>query len=89
MAFSASALTGSLAKKWSIGPFKIEIQKFSAASGDTSGTVTAKALSSVDLALVCGSLVLSSDTTYSSNVATLAFADPVATVKGLVILLGR
>jgi hypothetical protein len=88
MAFAASALTGVLSKKWSIGPVKIEIQSCTCASGDTSGTVAAKTLSSVFACLVISGLKLTSVPSISGTTATLAFADPVATVAGHVILIG-
>lgn len=57
-------------------------------SGDVSATVTAKALSVIDYCIVVGAN-LTSYPTYSGNTATLAFADPAATVKAVVILLGK
>lgn len=99
MAFSASALSGSLARAWSIGPVKIEIQSFVAATSDTSGTVTAKCLSSVDQVLVMsdGTLCQTAAPSISGLTATLAFADPASAcagysakaVNGMVILIGR
>jgi len=67
----------------------MEIQTFTCATGDVSGTVTSLRLSSVDHCLVVGGLKLTAQPTISGADATLAFADPDATVAGIVILLGR
>lgn len=89
MAFAASSIsTNGLDRSFSIGPKKIQIMTFSAASADVSGTVTATALSRLEQVLVCGSLTLTSAPTYATNVATLAFADPAATVYGSVVCIG-
>lgn len=88
MAFASSAMSA-LPIKFSIGPVKVEIQAISAASGDTSGTVTAQRLSRVDVAIVCAGLQQSAAPSISGNAVTLAFADPLATVHGHIILLGR
>jgi hypothetical protein len=87
MAFTASAPSGDIGNSFSIGPKKVQYMTISAASGDTSGTVTATRLSRIDLILVNG-LTLTADATYSGNVATLAFVDPAATVKGTVTCIG-
>lgn len=99
MAFAASALSGLLNRKWSIGPVKIEIQTFSALTSDTTGTVTANALTSVDACILIGSgtLCQTSAPSVSGTTATLAFADPAAActgyvakaVNGYVLLIGR
>lgn len=86
MALSASNATES--RSFSVGPLKIQLLTFSVASGDTSGTVTCDALSSVDYAIVSG-LDHTSAPTYSGNVITLAFVDDVATRHGQVIAFGR
>lgn len=88
MAFSASALSAPLNRKWSIGPYKIELQSCSAASGDTSGTVTAKNLSIIYLCIPLSAVQLSAAPTLSGTTATLAFNDPLATVAGYVLLIG-
>ena len=88
MAFAASSIAG-LPPHLSLGNRKVEIQSISAASGDTSGTVTASALSTVDHAIVCSGLKLSALPSISGTTITLAFADPVATVAGSIILIGK
>lgn len=98
MAFAASALTTE-PRSFSLGPLKIEIQSFSAVSSDTSGSVTAKALSRVDDVILCGggTLCQTAAPSISGLTATLAFADPAAAcagyvarnVNGYVLILGR
>lgn len=89
MAFAASALTGNgLSRSQSLGPNKMQIMTWSVDSGDTSGTITADALSQVYQVVMSGGLALTSAPTYSGNVVTLAFADPVATLAGSVICIG-
>lgn len=89
MAFAAAALTDNgLDRSFSIGPVKVQLMKYGAASGDTSGTVTATGLTRIAQVHIVGSLALTSDATYSGNVATLEFADPAATVKGTIICIG-
>lgn len=75
-------------ESFSIGTVKMQVVKFTAASGDTTGTVTADRLSRLDLAIVIG-LTNSAAPTISGNAATLAFYDPAQTVAGWVICLGR
>lgn len=86
MAFAASNLTNE-PRSFSIGPVKVQILTFTCVSGDTSGTVTADALSGVD-AVVVPSLSCSA-ISYSGNVATLTFADPAANRTGTIICFGR
>lgn len=62
---------------------------WSALSADVSGTITADSLSSVYHIFMDGGLVFSAAPTFSSNVATIAFNDPAATVHGTVIVMGR
>lgn len=88
MAFAASNSTKE-PRSFSIGPLKVQIMTFSAASGDTSGTVTADALKEVFHVVVDGAINHSAAPTFSGNVATLAFADPVATIYGTIICIGR
>lgn len=87
MALSSSSLSAE-PRSFSIGPVKVQLITITAANGDTSGTVTADRLSSVIMAVVTG-LVQTAQPTYSGNVITLAFADPLATVHGQVIAIGR
>lgn len=88
MAFAASASTAE-PRSFSIGPLKIQIMTYSVASGDTSGTVTAAGLASMSHIIVDGLLQLTAAPTFSSNVATLAFADPGATRYGTIICIGK
>lgn len=75
------------AGKRAIGDKFMEIQEMPVVSGNTSATVTASALSRIDYCIVIG-VQQSSYPTYSGNTATLAFIDPVATVKCQLILIG-
>lgn len=75
MAFAATAST-SEPRSFSIGPLKVQIMTFTAANTDTSGTVTATALSSIKHIILDGGITLTAAPTFSGNVATLAFADP-------------
>lgn len=86
MAFAAANLTNE-PRSFSIGPVKIQILTFTCESGDTSGTVTADALSSVDSLSVPGLGV--SAISISGNVATLTFDDPAANRTGMIICVGR
>ena len=86
MAFSSSILTAE-PRSWSIGPWKVELHSIGAASGDTSGTVTASSLGSVIAAIPAGLAV--ADVSVSGATATLTFADPAATVAGTILLIGR
>lgn len=88
MAFAAVASTKE-ARSFSIGPYKVQILTFSVASGDTSGTVTADALSSVDHILLDGGLTLTAAPTVATNVVTLAFVNPAATRYGTCLVFGR
>jgi hypothetical protein len=88
MAFAAASISA-LPSHLSFGPKKVEIQSISAVSGDTSGTITASALSRVDAVVVCGGgFKLSAQPTISGTSVTLAYADPVANIAGAVILIG-
>lgn len=88
MAFAASASTKE-ARSFSVGPVKIQIMTYTAISGDVSGTVTADRLSSIDHIFLDGKLLHTAAPTMSGNVATLAFADPVADVFGTIICVGK
>ena len=87
MAFAATNLAKE-PRAFSIGPLKMQLMNFTAASADTSGTVTASNLSSIEQIHVVG-LTLTAAPTLSGNTATLAFVDPAATVAGSLIILGR
>lgn len=75
------------AGKRSIGDKYLEIQEMPLISGNTTAVVTASALSRVDYAVVIG-CTLTAVPTYSTNTATLAFTDPVATIKAVILLFG-
>ena len=87
MAFAAVASVPE-PRSFSIGPKKVQIFTWSAASADVSGTVTATCLSRIDEIIMGGSLVLTAAPTFSTNVATLAFADPADDVYGTLICIG-
>lgn len=88
MAFSASDST-SEPRSFSLGPVKVQILTYTAASGDTSGTITADALSSAQHVLLDGGLALTSAPSMSGNVVTLAFANPGANRAGTILVLGK
>ena len=87
MALSASSPTNET-RSWSQGPVKVQPLNLSVANGDTSGTVTANQLSSIVFVQVSG-LNLTAAPTFSGNVVTLAFADPLATRHGQIVVYGR
>jgi hypothetical protein len=88
MAFAAVDSTAE-GRSFSIGPVKIQILTWSAASGDTSGTITADRLQYAQHVIIDGKIAHTSAPTFSGNVVTLAFADPVATVYGTAIVFGK
>lgn len=83
MAFAATASTKE-PRSFSLGPKKTQILTYTAASGDTSGTITATRLSRVDH-VICGegSIAHSAAPTVSTNVVTLAFVCPTSTAATL------
>lgn len=87
MALTSANLTND-PRSFSIGPLKIQIKTLTAASADVSGTVTFDGLSSITAVVLTG-LTQTAAPTFSANVATLAFADPAATVYGQIIAFGR
>lgn len=74
-------------RSFSIGPLRMQLATFAIVSGDTSGTVVADALSTLD-AVIVTNLSLTAQPSISGNQATLAFADPVANRAGQIIMLG-
>lgn len=87
MAFS-STLSTKEARKFSMGgPLRAEIHTWTAASGDTSGTVTASRLSTVHHCIVDG-LQSTAAPVCSGKTAVLAFTNPGATVYGTLLLIG-
>lgn len=89
MAFSSAPLTGGLSRALHIDDVKVEIQNIACISGDTSGTVTARTLSRVDAVIVAAGLQLSAQPSVSNLSVSLAFADPLASVAGKIILIGK
>ena len=87
MAFSASNLS-SESRAWSIGPVKVQLMTFSAGAADTSGTITADGLSSINT-VILSSLVQTAQPSISGNVATIAFVAPGASVVGQIIVVGK
>lgn len=87
MAFAATLSTKEVRKVSLGGPLKAEIFTWTAASADVSGTVTSKNLHTIYHCIVDG-IQHTTAPTFSGNVATLAFADPAATVFGTLILIG-
>lgn len=88
MAFAAVDST-SEPRKFSQGPVNMQILTWSCISGDTSGTVTCDRLSNVSHIIIDGGLVMNAAPTYSTNVVTLAFNDPVASVYGTLMVFGK
>jgi len=89
MAFAAAASTKE-PRSFSIGPYKVQIFTWTAASGDTAGTITATGLTTAEHVLIDGmGKGMSAAPTFSNNVVTLAFADPVANVAGTAIVFGK
>lgn len=91
MSTAASTVSTALssAVKRSIGDVCIELHDISIISGDTGATATGKSLHRVDYAILIADVLQTAVPTYSGNVATFTFNDPVATVKGQIILFGR
>lgn len=76
-------------RSWSIGPLKMQVLTYAIANGDVSGTVTADRLSLAQHIFCDGAIQLTSAATFSGNVVTLAFADPLATRVGTILVMGR
>lgn len=87
MAFVATLSTKEPRKLAIGGPLKTVIHTYSAASGDTSGTITSLNLHTVYHCVIDG-IVQTTAPTFAANVVTLAFADPGATIYGTVMLIG-
>lgn len=90
MAFVAtSASDSSRARRaFSLGPLKVQFLTYTAASGDTSGTITADQLIEASFVMVDGKIQQTSAATFSGNQVTLAFADPLATIAGDIMVFG-
>lgn len=87
MSFVATDLT-SEPRSFSLGPLKCQILTYTAASGDTSGTITADQLKNVANVILDASLVQTAAATFSGNVATIAFSNPGITVYGTCLVFG-
>ena len=88
MAFAATNSTKE-PRSFSLGPVKMQIMTYAAASGDTSGTITADAMTTLMHCVVDGAIHQTTAVSFSGNVATLTFADPLATITGTILLIGR
>lgn len=80
MAFAATQATDGTRVRpvISLGPIKMQVMTWTAASGDTSGTITCPGLAEASFVIIDG-LQQSSAATFSNNVVTLAFRDPSTT----------
>ena len=87
MAFVATMSTKE-PRSFSLGPVKCQIFTWSAASADVAGTVTCDKLTTIYHIQLDGKIQHTAAPTFSGNVATLAFADPAATVYGTGIAYG-
>lgn len=88
MAFAATDSTKE-PRAFSQGPLNMQIMTWSAISGDTSGTITADRMHTVSHIIIDGGLVMNAAPTYATNVVTLAFNDPVASVFGTCLVFGK
>lgn len=88
MAFAASGLSNE-PRSYSIGPLKEQILSYTAISGDTSGTATADRLASVLAVKAISGPLAAAAFTISGNVITLTFTDPVASVSGNIVVVGK
>jgi len=88
MSFVATDSTAE-SRKFSIGPLNAQLLTWSAASGDTSATITADKMSLAQAIIIDGGLVMTAAPTFSGNQVTLAFNDPLATVFGDLMILGK
>lgn len=86
MAFSSAKPAG-LERSWSIGPAKIQVKTLAAENGDTSGTLVADALASVDVAIITGLSNVAQ--TITGNSVAITFTDPAADAAGQVIFIGK
>lgn len=87
MAATVTALTAE-PRSFSIGPIKAQLFNVSVISGDTSIAVQATNLTTAEMGILTG-FVQSAAPTYSGDTVTFTIVDPVATVHGQCIVLGR
>lgn len=72
-----------------MGPLNAQVLTWTAISGDTTGTVTADKLYLAQHISMDGGLTFTAAPTFATNVVTLAFADPAASVFGTCIVYGK
>ncbi len=89
MTTAASSTLTAEPRAFSVGPQKIQILKLAVVSGDTAATLTATNLTTISAVVIGGGLIVTSDPTFSGNVATLAFSDPAANRFATVLCIGR
>lgn len=88
MAFTATLSTQE-PRAIGVGPVKFQLLTYTAVSGDTSGTITAKGIiDRIDHIMLDGGLHLTAAPTFSGNVATIAFTDPAANAFGTILVVG-
>lgn len=83
MATTISALSGDIGRAFSLGNLRAQLVSISAASGDTTATLTAPSIASVLAIILPQNFKQSAAPSFSANAATLAFAVPVATAATL------
>ena len=88
MAFVATESTTE-PRAFSIGPLKVEIQRFTVGTGIVAGTITATKLTEVKEVYIDGGLAMDVAPAIVGNVVTLSFADPAADIAGTILLLGK
>lgn len=89
MAFVVTNPTGAV-RAWGSGPHRLQVVNFAAASGDTTGTITADSLIEIRAVIIGGGLVQTAQPSFAAgdNTCTIAFADPLATVSGQILCIG-
>lgn len=83
-----TTLPADQSRAYSVGPLKIQLMNFSVASGDTSAVITPPDLHSIAYYMIHG-VGETAPGVISGNTLTLAFADPLATRYGQVMIYGR
>lgn len=84
MAFASSAPAAGAGRAYSVGPLKEQILAYTAASGDTTGTITATWLSAIRLIhFGDAGIKFTAAPTFSGNTATIAFTVPTSTAATL------
>jgi hypothetical protein len=85
MTFTATAPSGENARPFKKGTLDAEYVNLTAASGDTSGTITARSIARLAHVLLPSGFVQTAAPVYSGNTATLAFTVPAETAASLVM----